>query len=64
MPMWRDSMERIAAALKYPVVLDGRNLYRPETMARHGLTYVSVGRSTVTGNGRTALSRTAGSVKE
>jgi len=58
-------LERIAHALKYPVVLDGCNLYRPEAMAQHGLTYVSVGRGTVAGAaGRGALSRTAGSVKE
>ncbi len=32
--------------LKYPIVVDGRNLYHPATMAAHGFTYYSVGRST------------------
>lgn len=39
-------LERIHAALKYPIVIDGRNLYDPHSMAAHGLTYYSVGRQT------------------
>ena len=35
---------RIKLLLKRPVVVDLRNIYRPETMAEHGFTYVSVGR--------------------
>ncbi|HVM35645.1 MAG TPA: UDP-glucose/GDP-mannose dehydrogenase family protein [Actinomycetota bacterium] len=35
------------AALRFPIVLDGRNLFALETMRGHGLTYVSVGRATV-----------------
>jgi UDPglucose 6-dehydrogenase len=27
-----------------PVVVDLRNIYRPDDMARHGFTYVGVGR--------------------
>jgi UDPglucose 6-dehydrogenase len=27
-----------------PVVIDLRNIYRPDEMARHGFTYVGVGR--------------------
>jgi len=30
--------------LKYPIVLDGRNLYDPATMVAHGFSYYSVGR--------------------
>jgi UDPglucose 6-dehydrogenase len=30
--------------LRYPIVIDGRNLYDPETMTKHGFTYLSVGR--------------------
>ena len=32
------------AALKSPVVFDGRNLYEPETMREHGLEYYPIGR--------------------
>jgi hypothetical protein len=34
--------------LKYPIIIDGRNLYHPETMTAHGFTYYSVGRQTTT----------------
>ena len=30
--------------LRYPIVIDGRNLYDPQVMLDHGLTYISVGR--------------------
>jgi UDPglucose 6-dehydrogenase len=39
-------LERLRTELKYPIVIDGRNLYDPETMAAHGLTYYCVGRPT------------------
>ena len=35
---------RVKALLKSPVVVDLRNIYRPEEMARHGLQYTGVGR--------------------
>ncbi len=35
---------RLNQAVRFPIVIDGRNLYRPETMQQHGFTYVSVGR--------------------
>jgi len=35
---------RLRSLLKRPVVIDLRNIYRPEAMAEHGFTYVSVGR--------------------
>jgi UDPglucose 6-dehydrogenase len=41
-------LERLRTELKYPIVIDGRNLYDPETMAAHGLTYYCVGRPTST----------------
>ncbi|MGP1345450.1 MAG: UDP-glucose dehydrogenase family protein [Phycisphaerales bacterium] len=39
---------KIKAALKSPVIFDGRNLYRREELERHGITYYSVGRAPVT----------------
>ncbi|QHN03112.1 UDP-glucose/GDP-mannose dehydrogenase family protein [Granulicella sp. WH15] len=37
-------LDRLYTTLRYPIVLDGRNLYDPQVMLRHGFTYVSVGR--------------------
>ncbi|ABD89681.1 UDP-glucose dehydrogenase family protein [Rhodopseudomonas palustris] len=37
---------RLKAAMKQPVVVDLRNIYRPEQMAAHGFVYESVGRGT------------------
>jgi UDPglucose 6-dehydrogenase len=37
-------LQRLRRALKYPIVVDGRNLYDREIMAEHGFTYYSVGR--------------------
>ena len=37
-------LDRLHREMKYPIVIDGRNLYRPDVMAEHGFTYYSVGR--------------------
>jgi UDPglucose 6-dehydrogenase len=37
-------LERVRALLKSPVVVDLRNVYRPDEMARHGFAYTGVGR--------------------
>jgi UDPglucose 6-dehydrogenase len=38
-------LPRLNQILKYPIVIDGRNLYDPEVMSAHGFTYYSVGRA-------------------
>jgi UDPglucose 6-dehydrogenase len=37
-------LERVKSLLKRPIVVDLRNIYPPDDMARHGFTYVGVGR--------------------
>jgi UDPglucose 6-dehydrogenase len=45
---WKEFAEidlvRLNQAIRFPIVIDGRNLYKPQLMLDHGFTYVSVGR--------------------
>ncbi|MGL3214721.1 UDP-glucose dehydrogenase family protein [Bradyrhizobium sp. BR 1433] len=45
---WRQfralDLKRIRQEMKHPVVVDLRNIYRPDEMAAHGFTYDSIGR--------------------
>ena len=37
-------LRRLNQVLRFPIVIDGRNLYKPSVMQEQGFTYVSVGR--------------------
>jgi UDPglucose 6-dehydrogenase len=41
-------LDRLRYTLRYPVIIDGRNLFDPAVMAERGFTYLSVGRPGVT----------------
>ena len=41
-------LEELQKALRYAIVIDGRNLYDPQVMVQHGFTYLSVGRPAAT----------------
>jgi UDPglucose 6-dehydrogenase len=47
-------LEELKKKLRYAIVIDGRNMFEPETMARHGYTYLSMGRLPVDPQGKTA----------
>ena len=38
-------LSRVKGLLKHPLIVDLRNIYRPEQMAASGFRYVSVGRA-------------------
>jgi UDPglucose 6-dehydrogenase len=35
---------RLNTTLRYPIIIDGRNLYDPDIMVKYGFTYLSIGR--------------------
>jgi UDPglucose 6-dehydrogenase len=39
-------LQRLNQALRYPIVIDGRNMYDPAVMTENGFTYLSIGRPT------------------
>jgi len=41
-------LKMLRAAMRYPIVIDGRNLYDSLEMMEHGFTYLSVGRAAAT----------------
>jgi UDPglucose 6-dehydrogenase len=49
-------LPRLRTLVKYPIVLDGRNLYNPEVMVQHGFSYYSVGRAAALADKSTAES--------
>jgi UDPglucose 6-dehydrogenase len=48
---WKEFAEldlaTLGEAVRFPIVIDGRNLYKPATMLESGFTYVSVGRPAI-----------------
>jgi UDPglucose 6-dehydrogenase len=40
-------LARLAVAMRYPIVVDGRNLFDPAAMQEMGFTYISIGRPAV-----------------
>ncbi len=40
-------LAKLYATLRYPIIIDGRNLYDPSVMLQHGFTYLSIGRPAV-----------------
>jgi UDPglucose 6-dehydrogenase len=37
-------LDQLGRQMRFPIVIDGRNLYQPKQMEDHGFTYISVGR--------------------
>lgn len=55
---------RIRKALRYPIVIDGRNLFSPSDMQEHGFIYLSIGRPDVVPQEEEQKFRTAGHLGE
>ncbi|MEZ4698729.1 MAG: UDP-glucose/GDP-mannose dehydrogenase family protein [Rhodothermales bacterium] len=46
----RPDFDKMRGMMRQPLIFDGRNLYKPETMANKGFTYFSIGRPHVPAN--------------
>ena len=46
------TVDRIRELLRQPLIFDGRNLYDPEVMTKHGFEYHCIGRPNATQFGR------------
>jgi UDPglucose 6-dehydrogenase len=48
---WREfaslDLDRLNTLMRYPIIVDGRNLFDPQRMSDHGFTYISIGRPAV-----------------
>jgi UDPglucose 6-dehydrogenase len=51
LPYRRPDFPRMKDLMNTPLILDGRNIYRPERMAEYGFEYFSIGRPAVTSAG-------------
>jgi len=60
---WEDfaalDLGRVKKLLRYPIVIDGRNLFKPTQMEAAGMNYYSVGRPDVVGERRAATRKLA-----
>jgi UDPglucose 6-dehydrogenase len=50
-------LAQLNESLRYPIIIDGRNLYDPAELAARGFTYISVGRPTVNQTREAAVHR-------
>ena len=50
-------LDRLRKLVKYPIVIDGRNLYDPVIMSAHGFSYYSVGRPAIVSEDGEAAAR-------
>ena len=40
-------LKRLYTIMRYPIIIDGRNLFEPRVMHDHGFTYISIGRPAI-----------------
>jgi UDPglucose 6-dehydrogenase len=61
---WEDfkklDLARVRRILRYPIVIDGRNLFSPEAMRKHGFIYLSIGRPDIVPSEEALRMRSAG----